>query len=89
VEVEEEVDVRPSRQKSSVAPRSSMEKGKAPGAAPRTARPMQPDLREGEQHTAQKNTPPVPKQAVKKETRGAVEVVGREMEALARLMASF
>jgi hypothetical protein len=89
VEVEEEVDVRPPRQKSSVAPRSSMEKGKAPGAAPRTARPMQPNLMEGEQHTAQKNTPPVPKQAVKKETRGAVGVVGREMEALARLMASF
>jgi len=66
-----------------------MEKGKAPGAAPRTARPVQPDLTEGEQHTAQKNTPPVPKQAVKKETRGAAGVVGREMEALARLMASF
>jgi hypothetical protein len=50
---------------------------------------MQPNLMEGEQHTAQKSTPPAPKQPVKKETRGAIGVVGREMEALARLMASF
>jgi len=88
VEVEEEEeDVRPPRQKSFVAPSSSTEKVKAAGAAPRTARPVKSSPLEGEHRAAQKT--PAPKQQVKKETRGAIGVVGREMEALARLMASF
>jgi hypothetical protein len=87
VEVEEEADERPPRQKNAAVPRSSTEKVKAAGAAPRTARPVKSNPVEEEPHAAQKT--PAPKQQMKKETRGAVGVVGREMEALARLMASF
>jgi len=87
VEVEVEVDVRPPRQKNAAVPRSSTEKAKAAGAAPRTARPVQSDSFEGEHRAAQKT--PAPKQQVKKETHGATDLVSREMEALARLMASF
>ena len=87
IEVEVEVDVRPPRQKSAAVPRSSTEKAKATGAAPRTARPVQSNPLEEEHRAVQKT--PAPKQQVKKETRGAADLVSREMEALARLMASF
>jgi hypothetical protein len=87
VEVEAEVDVHP-QQQGSVVQRSSQEKVKAAGAATRAERPVRANPLEMEHHAAQKKTPSVPKQQMKKETR-VVGVVGRELEALARLMASF
>ena len=87
--VEVEADARPPRQKNPAVSHSSTEKVKAAGAASRIARPVRSNPLEGEPRTTQKNPPPAPKQQVKKETRGAIGVVGREMEALARLMASF
>ena len=91
VDGEEEVDVRPplQKQKSAAAPRSTAEKAKAAGAAQRTTRPVRSNPLEEEHRAAQKNPPQAPKQPHKKETRSAPGVVGREMEALARLMASF
>ncbi len=88
-QVEVEADARSPRQENSAVSHSSTEKVKAAGAASRIARPVRSNPLEGEPRTTQKNPPPAPKQQVKKETRGAIGVVGREMEALARLMASF
>lgn len=82
----EEVDVRPLPQKNNAVQRSSPVKVKAAGAAPRTVRSPRSNPLEEEHHAAQKAS--ALKQQLKKETRGP-GVVGREMEALARLMASF
>jgi hypothetical protein len=87
VEVEVEVDAPPTRQKSPAVPRSAIEKPKAAGAAPKAVRQAQENPREEEQRVAQK--PQAPKPQLKKELSGTVGVVGRELEALARLMASF
>ena len=56
-------------------------------AVQRTARAVKSSPPEEEYRASLK--PPTPKQQVKKESRVAIGVVGREMEALARLMASF
>ncbi len=85
-EAEEELDARQSRRKSAAAPRSPAEKMETTGAVPRTMR--NPD-KEEPRPQARKNPLPASKQTFKKETRGDIGVVGREMEALARLMASF
>ena len=84
-DVEEEAHA--PRQKSPAVPRPSMEKTTAAGTAPQTARAVKASPLEEEYRASLK--PPTPKQQVKKESRVAIGVVGREMEALARLMASF
>jgi hypothetical protein len=87
-DIEEEADVPPSRQKSNAVSRSSSTKVKTESAAPRTARPLRSNALEEERYAAQKT--PAQKQQVKRDTcRGAAGIVDREMEALARLMASF
>ncbi len=84
-EAEEEVDTRPLRRKSA-AVQPPAEKLKAAVAVPRTAR--NPN-KEEHPSPALKNPLPASKQMLKKKTREVLGVVGREMEALARLMASF
>jgi hypothetical protein len=87
VEVEVEVAPPPQRQKGPAVPQPATEKGRTVGAAPRQASPVQPSPPEREPAAVPKAH--TLKQPVKKEARGATSVVGREMEALARLMASF
>jgi hypothetical protein len=82
---EEEVDTRPLRRKSA-AVQPPAEKLKAAVAVPRTA--LNPN-KEEPHAPALKNPIPAHRQILKKETREVLGVVGREMEALARLMASF
>ena len=89
VEVEGKAYVRTPRQKSTAAQRSSTEKVQTAGASPRTEQAVHSDPLEREPRATQKDLPPAPKQQIKKQTRGAVGVVGTEMEALARLVASF